>query len=116
MRATLEALFIAADEPARAATFLADAVDTTSEAAGDGQQVITGLGPYVVLEPASADQPSGTVTLWLRVDDARALHDRLVAAGAESIGAPDRSGTETVAAVRSEHGLRLGLISDYAKR
>lgn len=112
MRARLEALFIAADEPDRTATFLADALDTTSEATDDGQQLITGLGPFVVLEQAAKDEPSGTVTLWLRVDDAAALHDRLVAAGAESVAAPERVATETVAALRTQHGLRLGFISD----
>jgi hypothetical protein len=112
MRARLEALFIAADHPDRTAAFLADVVDTTTEASDDGQQVITGLGPYVVLEQAAKDQPSGTVTLWLRVDDAAALHDRLVAAGAQSIAGPERVATETVAALRTQHGLRLGFISD----
>ncbi len=111
MDATFEALFVAASDLDGAAGLFTAALGSGAEPADATQQLITGLGTYLVLEPATTSRPSGTVTIWLRTSDAAVLHDQLVAAGCESTGAAQRSGPETVASVRTPQGLHLGLIS-----
>jgi hypothetical protein len=114
MDATFEALFVATDSPPDEAALLTEVLRAGSEPAGDGQHLVSGLGTYLVIEPSSALKPSGTVTIWLRTADAKAMHDELVAAGCVSVEAAGRAGPETVAAVRTPQGLNLGLISGSA--
>lgn len=113
MQPKLEAIFVAADSPSVAAGLLGSALGAAAAESADDtrQQVISGLGMYLVIEPSSADKPQGTVTIWLRTSDARASHARLVASGCESVEAPQDVGGEVVATVRTPQGLNLGLIS-----
>jgi hypothetical protein len=90
---------------------LTDVLGAHAEPADGPQQLINGLGAYLVLEAATAARPPGTVTIWLRTSDASKLHDRLVAVGCESTGAAQPAGREIVASVRTPQGLHLGLIS-----
>jgi hypothetical protein len=111
MQPKVEAIFIAADAPAEAASFIASGFGATTEPAADGQQIISGLGVYIVIEPSTVAKPRGTVTLWVRTDDAREKHAQLVDLGCKSIDEAADSGKETVASLRTPHGLRVGLIS-----
>jgi predicted enzyme related to lactoylglutathione lyase len=58
--------------------------------------------------------PRPATTLWFRVDDAQAAHERLLALGGTSEMEPDAtcSPGEVLAVVRDPDGNRVGLLAD----
>jgi hypothetical protein len=112
IRPRLEAVFVAADDPADAAVTLTRGLSGGSIVPGpDGQQVVEGLGKFMALEPSTADLPPGAVTLWFRVADVRAQVEALRGLGGQVVAGPTSAGAETVATVRLPQGLLIGLIS-----
>ncbi|MPZ93554.1 MAG: hypothetical protein GEU96_01310 [Propionibacteriales bacterium] len=108
----LEAVFIAADQPAEAAAFLTGGLGLPDAESGDeGQVAFSGLGTFVALEPVESGSHAGAVTLWFRVDDAVRQTETLLEQGADLVQAPASAGGETVAVVLTPHGVRIGLIS-----
>jgi hypothetical protein len=111
-RPHLEAVFVAADDPADAAAMLVRGLSGGSIVPGpDGQHVVEGLGKFMALEPATPDLPSGSVTLWFRIADVRAQVEAMRGLGGQVVAGPTSAGGETVATVRLPQGLLIGLIS-----
>ena len=56
--------------------------------------------------------PSRSMSLWFKVEDARAVYDRLIALGAASKDVPAEIEDEVIAAVFDPDGNAIGLLSD----
>jgi predicted enzyme related to lactoylglutathione lyase len=59
-----------------------------------------------------ATVPSGTMSLWFKVEDARAVYDRLLTLGAKTKDAPEDVEDEVIASVFDPDGNVIGLLSD----
>ncbi len=57
-------------------------------------------------------QPSRSMSLWFKVEDARKVYERLISLGATSKDAPAEVDDEIIAAVFDPDGNTIGLLSD----
>lgn len=106
----LEAIFVAAEDPATAAGELTAALGLPApDLLSDGQQQVSGLGTFLAVEPASAITPDGSVTIWIRVEDVSAAVEAF-GSGVTVLQAPTSAGRDTVATVLTAAGIRIGLI------
>jgi predicted enzyme related to lactoylglutathione lyase len=68
---------------------------------------------YLGLEQVNeAVSPSRAMSLWFKVDDARAVYERLLANGATTKDAPEEVDDEVIASVFDPDGNAIGLLSD----
>lgn len=81
---------------------------------GETDQVGFQIGEvYFGLEQVDeASEPSRTMSLWFKVEDARAVYDRLLTLGATSKDVPAEIEDEVIAAVFDPDGNAIGLLSD----